>query len=67
MLAYRDKLNNALELLGKHADLGHASPELPPTHRVYFVGEHVIVYQVNTTNVSIVRILHQRMSPTRHL
>lgn len=64
---YRDKLNDALQLIGRNPGLGHRAPELPETHRLYFVGSHVIVYRDQETVVAVVRILHQRMSLARHV
>jgi toxin ParE1/3/4 len=67
LLIYRDKLNDALMLLGENPQLGHQSMELPDTHRLYFVGSHVIVYRVRQDSTEIIRILHQHMSITRYV
>jgi toxin ParE1/3/4 len=67
LLAYRDKLNDALVLLGWNPQLGHQSGELSDAHRLYFVGSHVIVYRIRQDTIEIARILHQRMSMTRHV
>ncbi|MEP6606950.1 MAG: type II toxin-antitoxin system RelE/ParE family toxin [Nitrosospira sp.] len=67
LLIYRDKLNDALMLLGRNPQLGHQSGELSDTHRLYFVGSHVIVYRIRQDTTEVVRILHQRMSITRHV
>ena len=66
LLIYRDKLHDTLVLLGDNPGLGHPSAELPTTHRLYFVGSHVIVYRTREGATEVVRILHQRMSITRH-
>ena len=67
LLIYRDKLNDALMLLGGNPGLGHHSVELPVAHRLYFAGSHVIVYRTRDGVTEVVRILHQRMSVTRHV
>ncbi|MEO7320266.1 MAG: type II toxin-antitoxin system RelE/ParE family toxin [Nitrosospira sp.] len=67
LLIYRDKLNDALILLGRNPQLGHQSRELSDTHRIYFIGSHVIVYRIRQDTTEVVRILHQRMSITRHV
>jgi toxin ParE1/3/4 len=67
LLNYRDKLNDALLLLGQNPLLGHCSPELPETHRLYFVGVHVIVYRTSTESLEVLRILHQRMSIAKNV
>jgi toxin ParE1/3/4 len=67
LLVYRDKLNESLKLIGQNPHIGHHSDELQKTHRLYFVGSHVIVYRTSGQVSSVVRILHQRMSLTKHL
>lgn len=63
---YRDKVNDALQLLARNPAIGQSSPDLPVTHRLYFVGSHVIVYRDQESAIAIVRILHQRMSLGLH-
>ena len=67
LLVYRDKLAEALKTLGQNPYLGHCSEELPETHRLYLVGSHVIIYRTQEEMISVVRILHQRMSLIRHV
>jgi toxin ParE1/3/4 len=67
LLSYRDKLDDAFVLLEQNPRLGHRSPELPETHRLYFVGVHVVVYRIRAKAIEVLRILHQRMSITQHL
>jgi toxin ParE1/3/4 len=66
LAAYRDKIDDALQLLARNSSLGHRRPDLPDTHRAYLVGSHILVYREHATWVAVVRILHQRMSLTRH-
>ena len=67
LLAYRDKINDALQAIGRNPQLGHPRDDLPPTHLVYLVGSHVIVYRTEPDSIGVVRILHQRMSMVRHV
>lgn len=67
LLAYRDKLNDALMLIGNNPLLGHQSAELADTHRLHFVGSHVIVDRTRADASEVIRILHQRMSISRNL
>lgn len=67
LLMYRDKLNDALQMISQDPRIGHQSNELPPTHRLYYVGSHVIVYQTPGPSIAVVRILHQRMSLARNV
>jgi len=64
LLIYRDKLDEAVKTIGHNPNLGHSSPELPETHRLHFVGSHVVVYRTQGDRISVVRVLHQRMSLT---
>lgn len=65
--AYRDKINGALQLIGRQPALGHRAPGLPDTHRLCLDGSQVIVYRDQDTSVAVVRILHQRMSLAGHV
>jgi len=38
LLVYRDKLDDALKLLGESPHIGNPSDELSQTHRLYYVG-----------------------------
>jgi toxin ParE1/3/4 len=67
LLVYRDKINDALEAIGHNPELGHCHNDLPSTHLAYLVGSHIIIYRINADIIGIVRILHQRMSVTRHV
>jgi len=66
LLTYRDKLDEAVKTIGQNPNLGHGSPELPETHRLYFVGSHVVIYRTQDDMILVVRVLHQRMSVVRH-
>ena len=67
LLIYRDKIDDALQAISADPLLGHGRDDLPPTHRAYLVGSHVIVYRTGTDSLGIVRILHQRMSLAKHV
>jgi len=64
---YRDKIDEALQLLARSSGLGHYRPDLPDTHRAYLVGSHVVIYRDHETKIAVVRILHQRMSLAEHI
>ncbi|NMG36651.1 hypothetical protein GRF61_19550 [Azoarcus sp. TTM-91] len=65
--AYRNKLNGALQRIARNPSIGNRAPELPETHRLYFIGSHVIIYRTQDASIAVVRILHQRMSLIKHL
>lgn len=67
LLVYRDKIDSALQALGGNPQLGHRREDLPPTHRAFLVGSHVIVLRERAGGIAVVRILHQRMSLAKHV
>lgn len=67
LLAYRDKLSDALQAIARNPEVGHHREDLPSTHRAYLVGSHVIVYRIRADGVAAVRILHQRICLSKHL
>jgi toxin ParE1/3/4 len=67
LIAYRDKINDAIQAIRNNPQLGHHRDDLPGTHRAYLVGAHIIVYRADADSIGVVRILHQRMSLARHM
>jgi toxin ParE1/3/4 len=67
LIVYRNKLNDALLILERNPQIGHLGMALPDTYRLYLVGSHVIVYRIQENMIEVIRILHQRMSLSRHL
>jgi toxin ParE1/3/4 len=67
MHSYRDRIDDALQLISRNPSMGHRTPDLPATHRLYLVGSHVIVYREQASTIAVVRILHQRMDRARHV
>ena len=64
---YLTQLDARFRWLAKHPKLGLASDEIKPGYWRCHEGRHVIFYRVVTKSVEIVRILHDRMLPKRHL
>jgi toxin ParE1/3/4 len=62
---YRDKIDDALQAVGRNPELGHQRDDLPAMHRAYLVGAHV--YRIDDQGVGVVRALHQGMSLARHV
>ena len=67
LLAYRDKIDEALQSISRNPQVGHRRSDLPATHLAYVVGSHIIVYRGGAEVVGVVRILHQRMSLVKHV
>ncbi|QDP98193.1 type II toxin-antitoxin system RelE/ParE family toxin [Microlunatus elymi] len=64
---YVNEIRAAVERLAESPDRGRACDEIREGYRRYGIGSHIIFYVVNQDSVDVVRILHQRMDPTRHL
>ena len=67
LLAYRDKIDEALQSISRNPQVGHRRSDLPATHLAYVVGLHIIVYRGGAEVIGVVRILHQRMSLVKHV
>jgi toxin ParE1/3/4 len=67
LLIYRDKINEALQAIGHNPQLGHGRDDLPSMYLAYLVGSHIIIYREDSDSIGVVRILHQRMSLTKHV
>lgn len=67
LLAYRQKLDQALQRLRQDPLLGKVDQSLPETYRLWLVGSHVIVYRLKPDCIQVIRVLHQRMMVARHL
>jgi toxin ParE1/3/4 len=64
---YRDALRGGCETLGDNPRLGDAKNDLGAGLYSFPVEHHVLYYRINEDVVEIVRILHERMDPARHL
>lgn len=61
------EIRSAIERIAKQPDRGRAVNEIRTGYRRYSIGSHLIFFIENDEGVDIIRILHQRMDPTRHL
>jgi toxin ParE1/3/4 len=66
-IAYRTTIRNAIATIGRNPNIEGERDGLPTGLRTYPAGRHVIYYRVRSEMVEIVRILHQRMDPVRHV
>ncbi|WP_437583932.1 type II toxin-antitoxin system RelE/ParE family toxin [Paramicrobacterium sp. CJ85] len=57
----------AIERVADNPDRGRTCDEIREGYRRYRVGSHVVFYLESTDGVDVIRILHQRMEPGRHL
>jgi toxin ParE1/3/4 len=65
--SYSSKLDTALILIAQNPEIGYRNLNLSEVHRLYHVGSHVVVYRIEDTIISVVRILHQRMDLTKNI
>lgn len=66
-LIYHAKVNDALEKIKGYPNIRYTRRELSPDYRVCPVGSHSIYYRLKTSSLEVVRILHKRMDPAKHL
>ena len=65
--AYLGALETRLDLLAAQPLLGHERPELAEGIRSFPVESHVVYYVRATVGIVVLRILHKRQDPHRHV
>lgn len=61
------ELHAAAQRVAEDPSRGRPADEVRRGYRRYGIGSHLLFYTVRDDAVVIVRVLHQRMDPTRHL
>lgn len=64
---YLDEVRVALERVAARPDRGRSCDEIREGYRRYAIGSHLIFYVEQSDWIEVIRVLHQRMDPTRHL
>ncbi len=64
---YLEILKEKFWLLTEQPLMGTERPELLADIRSLPIESHMLFYRVTTTNVEIIRVLHSRQDPARHL
>ncbi len=64
---YIAEIRAAIERVAHDPLRGRACDEIRQGYRRYGIGSHLLFYVESAEGVDVVRILHQRMDPTRHL
>jgi toxin ParE1/3/4 len=67
MSRYIDGLHARFAELARFPGLGRPRDEMAPGYTSIVQGTHVVFYRTTTQELVIVRILHGRMDPDRHL
>ncbi|KHK97144.1 plasmid stabilization protein ParE [Microbacterium mangrovi] len=61
------EIGDAVQRAADRPTRGRAVDDIRPGYRRYAIGSHVIFFVEREHGVDVIRILHQRMDPTRHL
>ncbi|MCG7874617.1 MAG: type II toxin-antitoxin system RelE/ParE family toxin [Candidatus Thiodiazotropha lotti] len=65
--SYLSTIKNQFWLLTQQPLIGTERPELLPDVRSLPINSHTLFYRVNASRVEIIRVLHGRQDPQRHL
>ncbi len=65
--SYVAEIRIAIERIAADPGRGHPCDEVRLGYRRYGIGSHLLFYIEREGGVDVIRILHQRMDPTRHL
>lgn len=65
--SYLSTIKNQFWLLTQQPLIGTQRPDLLPDVRSIAINSHTLFYRVTTTRVEVIRVLHGRQDPQRHL
>lgn len=65
--SYLTQLDDRLRLLAAAPTSGRSCDDIKPGYWRYREGRHVVFYRLVGDTIEVVRILHERMLPKRHL
>ena len=63
---YITEIRAAVERIAADPDRGRPCDGIRAGYRRYAIGSHLVFYVASEVGVDVIRILHQRMDPTRH-
>lgn len=64
---YITEIHEAIERVASDPGRGRRCDEVRDGYRRYAVGSHLVFFVENGCAIDVIRILHQRMDPTRYL
>ncbi|WP_182050665.1 type II toxin-antitoxin system RelE/ParE family toxin [Changpingibacter yushuensis] len=64
---YIAEIRDAIERVAKEPNRGRRCDEIRDGYRRYVVGSHLVFFVEYEDAIDVIRILHQRMDPTRHM
>lgn len=62
-----NEIRAAVERVAADPRRGRSCDEVRDGYRRYSIGSHLLFYVESAHGVDVIRILHQRMDPTRHV
>lgn len=65
--AYLDAIALGVQRLVEHPEAGTKRDSVRDGYRVLFIQQHAVYYRLTPTGVHVVRVLHGRMDPLRHV
>jgi toxin ParE1/3/4 len=60
---YLDELEVRMERLTRNPRMGKSRELLRPGYRSWPVGRHIVFYRIDEAEVTVVRVLHEKMDP----
>jgi toxin ParE1/3/4 len=67
LVEYMTMLDDAFRALAADPKLGRSADDVRKGYFRHHVGSHMVYFRRKKARVEIVRILHEKMSPARHL
>ena len=64
---YFEALKECIELLADNPRMGHSAEDILPDYLRFPFESHLIFYKIFSSSILVVRILHERMDPERHI
>lgn len=64
---YVGEIRAAIERIAEDPARGRSCDDIREGYRRYSIGSHLLFYVDRADGVDVIRILHQRMDPTRHV
>lgn len=64
---YLDQLEEGISRLSENPKIGTDCSHIRPNYRRLHVQHHMVYYVVSSSRIDIIRVLHERMDPDRHL
>lgn len=64
---YIREIQAAIERIAGDPERGRVRDEVRAGYRSYSIGRHAVFYVSRASHIDVIRILHQRMDPSRHL